>query len=208
MFKDLIYKIRIWWEYRNLSITDYINYFKAEDIDVINESCYDVARNTCDGGCQGCSDCLLAKYYREGINKKPTRKQMMISKIESHKFSKAIDEMIAKLTPEDKEEMYKSIHRDLIEQYFVLRIEIQGDDWERSEREIFKGDIEKVKQYQDEYDKENRGEDGQYIPTIERIDYKISKYSDLGIRDVATVNEYLELNPNKEIIDGGESDEH
>lgn len=39
-------------------------------------ACYDRVANDCDGGCQGCSDCLLAQYYNGLRKEKPSKKEM------------------------------------------------------------------------------------------------------------------------------------
>ena len=39
-------------------------------------SCYDRQKHTCGGGCQGASDCIMAQWYRDQKESKPTKKEM------------------------------------------------------------------------------------------------------------------------------------
>jgi hypothetical protein len=41
------------------------------------EYCYNFETKDCDGRCQGCSDCLLAKYFRGERKNKPTNLTML-----------------------------------------------------------------------------------------------------------------------------------
>lgn len=58
------------------------------------DNCYNPETHDCSGGCQGASDCLLAKYFREEI-KTPTQFKMRCSKIEGVKFSEELDRFTA-----------------------------------------------------------------------------------------------------------------
>ncbi len=47
---------------------------KRKSKNIITFDCYDKKSNTCDGRCQGCSDCLLVTKHQ--ISKKKMRKYM------------------------------------------------------------------------------------------------------------------------------------
>jgi len=76
---------------------------------MIHLDCYSLIKNTCDGGCQGCSDCPIAKpFHDETASKEITRKMMIKFAIKDIKddlkvkwflrrHKKEISEMIAKI---------------------------------------------------------------------------------------------------------------
>jgi len=51
---------------------------KNYEIDWDNH-CYNPEKHNCTGGCQGCSDCLLAKHYRGELKERPTVDEMVFS---------------------------------------------------------------------------------------------------------------------------------
>ena len=56
------------------------------------DNCYNPETHDCDGSCQGASDCLFAKYFRDEI-KKPKPFAMRCIKVDGVKFTEKIDDI-------------------------------------------------------------------------------------------------------------------
>ena len=60
----------------------------------------------------------------------------------------------------------------IVSRFYKLSVDIIGDDWERDEKFFFKS-IEEAEEFKNDYDSDNRNQDGEYIPTISSIYYDI-----------------------------------
>lgn len=84
-----------------------------------------------------------------------------------------------------------------------LEIDIQGDDWERTEKYFFKTNDE-AEAFQKEYEKEHTRTDGSYIPTISSIDYYYEENDFNNLKDEMTIADYellfnTKLKPNNKL---------
>ena len=73
-----------------------------------------------------------------------------------------------------------------------LEIDIQGDDWENTEKYFFKT-IEETKAFQEKYEKGHTKDDGSYIPTISSITYYFEENDFNNLKDEMTILDYENL---------------
>lgn len=86
-----------------------------------------------------------------------------------------------------------------------LEIDIQGDDWDSTEKYFFKT-IDETREFQKEYEKKHTKDDGSYIPTISSICYYYEENDFNNLKNEMTVSDYEELfnttlQPNMSIIE-------
>ena len=73
-----------------------------------------------------------------------------------------------------------------------LEIDIQGDDWENTEKYFFKT-IEETKAFQEKYEKGHTKDDGSYIPTISSITYYFEENDFNNLKNEMTISDYENL---------------
>lgn len=73
-----------------------------------------------------------------------------------------------------------------------LEIDIQGDDWERTEKYFFKTQDD-AEAFKEEYDRVNTKADGSYIPTIRSIDYYFEENDFNNLKNEMTIADYESL---------------
>lgn len=69
--------------------------------------CYDRQKHECDGSCQGCSECIMAVYYRGETETKPTKKEMRYYIKGIKRSSREINKILKE--PEFKNEIKKLV---------------------------------------------------------------------------------------------------
>lgn len=83
----------------SLTVESYLKFFNDRGIDILKEDCYDPINDTCDGGCQGASDCPIAQEFWSGIKSTPYRMRnhsvmMELTKIDYDKMLEAMKEIM------------------------------------------------------------------------------------------------------------------
>ena len=73
-----------------------------------------------------------------------------------------------------------------------LEINIQGDDWENTEKYFFKTNDE-AKAFKEQYEQEHTQDTGSYIPTISSIDYYFEENDFNNLKDEMTISDYEKL---------------
>ena len=73
-----------------------------------------------------------------------------------------------------------------------LEINIQGDDWENTEKHFFKTNDE-AKVFKELYEKEHTKNDGSYIPNISSIAYYFEENDFNNLKDEMTISDYENL---------------
>lgn len=85
----------------------FLQFMKENNID----SCYDFQTNDCNGGCQGASDCIIAKWYRDEISE-PSEMDIRRDKYNTWINSMIFDEAVKGIDFSDmKAEVLGSIRR-------------------------------------------------------------------------------------------------
>ena len=72
------------------------------------DNCYNPKTHDCDGSCQGATDCLFAKYFRDEI-KKPTPFEMRCREINGVKFTEELDRFTASIDWTEFNEKMKEV---------------------------------------------------------------------------------------------------
>lgn len=86
--KDLLLRVKALWHSR--TVRSYNAYLSHD------QSCYDAKSNSCNGTCQGCSDCIIAREFRGEVRFVPAirvRYDMLLSKERSKIADKIFQEM-------------------------------------------------------------------------------------------------------------------
>ena len=73
-----------------------------------------------------------------------------------------------------------------------LEIDIQGDDWENTEKYFFKTNDE-AEAFKEQYEKEHTKDNGSYIPTISSIAYYFEENDFNNLKDEMTILDYENL---------------
>ena len=72
---------------------------------------------------------------------------------------------------------------------YQLQIEVIGPDWDKLFHYFFKTPQEREK-FKEQYEKDNTGEDGEYIPNVQAIYYSYSNKDFESLKYTMTIAEY------------------
>lgn len=100
LFKRILNNIDTLVNARN--IKSYEKYMDKNNENWRESKCYNHIKHDCNDSCQGCSDCLLAKYYDGRIKHKPSKIIMRYYEIDSLKERLFYDKILNEIM-KDKE---------------------------------------------------------------------------------------------------------